>query len=85
MKIEHNTKWRMILSYLADGNSLNRFQAEPLGCHCLHTTVASLQARGITIARESITLEGRFGEIHCKRYWIEPDERERARKLLGLR
>jgi hypothetical protein len=75
-------KWRRILKFLADGGRLTRFDAERLGDHALNTTVSNLGMMGITVSREPIALKGRFGEIRCKRYWLEPDERQRARKLL---
>jgi len=75
-------KWRRILKFLADGGQLTRFDAERLGDHALSTTVSNLGMMGITVSREPISLQGRFGEIRCKRYWLEPDERQRARRLL---
>jgi len=75
-------KWRRILKFLADGGRLTPFDAERLGDHALNTTVSNLGLMGITVSREPTVLQGRFGAIRCKRYWLEPDERPRAYKLL---
>lgn len=80
-----NTKWRRILRLLATGARLTRFDAERCGDHAFNSTVADLEARGVTIAREPITLEGRFGLIHCKLYWLDSEQREHAWALLGER
>jgi hypothetical protein len=80
-----DTKWRRILRLLAIGARLTRFDAERSGDHAFNSTVASLEGRGVRIAREPATLEGRFGAIHCKRYWLESAERERAWDILGER
>jgi hypothetical protein len=75
-------KWRRILKFLADGGRLTRFDAERLGEHALNSTVAFIGSLGITVSREPWKLEGRFGAIHCKRYWIDPENRQRALELL---
>lgn len=76
-------KWRRVLRFLASGGKLTRFDAEKLGDHALNTTVAYIGEMGISVSREPIVLEGRFGEIRCKRYWLEPEARARALTLLG--
>jgi hypothetical protein len=76
-------KWQRILQHFVDGHDLDRFRAERLGDHVLNTTVSQLANRGIVVSREPITIEGRFGSIACNRYWLEPEQRERARRLLG--
>jgi hypothetical protein len=75
-------KWRRILKFLADGGRLTRFDAERLGEHALNSTVAFIGSIGITVSREPWKLQGRFGAIHCKRYWLEPEQRQRALALL---
>jgi len=82
---QSESKWRRILRLLARGSRLTRFDAERCGDHAFNSTVAALGGMGVEIAREPITIEGRFGTIHCKRYWLEPRERERAWALLGER
>jgi hypothetical protein len=75
-------KWRRILTYLVDGGALTRFDAERLGDHALNSTIAQLGKRGITIDREAVVIEGRFGSIHCLRYRLAPASVELARQLL---
>lgn len=76
-------KWRRILKVLASGAELTRFDAEKIGDHALNSTVSTLGRMGVRISREPIEVEGRFGTIHCKRYWLEPSDRRHARFLLG--
>src|SRR5690606_2202371 len=67
-------KWKRILKCMADAGHLTRFDAERLGDHCLNSTISRLQRRGIHVMREQIELEGRFGVIHCCRYWLDAGE-----------
>ena len=78
-------KWQRILRLLAGGVALTQFDAERFGDHALNSTVAEIGRMGIRISREPITLTGRFGTIHCKRYWIETSDVERALSILGER
>jgi len=80
-----DTKWQRILRLLAGGVALTRFDAERYGDHALNSTVAQIGRMGIRISRESIKLTGRFGTIYCKRYWIEPCDRELAMSILSER
>ncbi|MBE0591203.1 MAG: hypothetical protein IH616_02235 [Gemmatimonadales bacterium] len=48
-----------ILGILRSGRSLNRFEAEDFGDHCLHSTVARLNAEGFQII-------GRWEEVPCR-------------------
>ncbi len=79
-------KWRRILAELYAGRSFNRFEAEHIGEHVLHTTVATLQSKGVTILRHNESVRGFLGcETTVRRYQIDrqPDNMERARVLLG--
>jgi hypothetical protein len=73
-------KWKRVLAFLAQGGRL--FDAEKLGDHALNTTVANLGRKGISVSRRPTLLQGRFGEIRCKTYWLELGERQRAIRLL---
>ena len=81
-------KWETILRHLLDVGSLNRFEAEPLHDHCLHSTVSGLRrSHGIEFDRKFETvpcLKGR-ATTKVKRYWIAPtpDNLKRAREALG--
>lgn len=48
--------------------SLNRFEAEHVGDHCLHSTVARLRSEGVLIVDQWETVAGRFGPVRVKRY-----------------
>lgn len=43
---QQNTKEMSILEELRTGRSLNRFEAERLGDHCLHSTISTLRSKG---------------------------------------
>lgn len=79
-------KWQRVLRALLDGRTLNRFDAErTVRDHCLHSTVAELEAKGVRIERRDESVSGYMGErTHVKRYWIAPESRGRAAELLGL-
>ena len=48
------TKISRVLAYLLQDRSLNRFEAERLGDHCLHSTISSLtHGYGLKFARKS--------------------------------
>jgi hypothetical protein len=78
-------KWRRILCLLAGGAALTRFDAERHGDHALNSTISTIGRMGITVSRKPITIEGRFGKIHCKRYWLEPGDRDTAIAILQVR
>ena len=75
-----------IISTLAAGVSLNRFEAERLGDHCLHSTISAIERHyGIRIERRGETVPGFGGHrTRVMRYWFAEDERQRAVGILGL-
>ncbi len=75
-----------MLKAFAGGQKLHRFQAERLGDHCLHTTVSDLQIKHqITFSREWTKVPNRFRSItHVKNYWLDGENLERARVILGI-
>ncbi len=83
---KRHTKLSRVLSALAQGNSYNRFEAaQKLHDHCLHSTAAAIQRRGIPVHREPEIVRGYQGApTRVKRYRILPDDREKARKLADL-
>lgn len=89
-RTQAHTKKAIVLGALLRG-SLNRFEAERLGDHCLHSTVAELANRdGIAILSEWERVPTRFGrEVRVKRYRASDTARDAAvkllRRLLGLR
>lgn len=65
-----NTKKSAILETLRQ-RSLNRFEAERLGDHCLNSTIAELRADGYVIHSSPEMVETRFGRrVRVKRYHL---------------
>lgn len=79
-------KWRRVLSAFASGRSWNRFEAErELHDHCLHTTVSTIQQKGIPVSRKDEIVPGYQGiPTHVSRYWLDKEALQRARELLGI-
>ena len=85
--IRKGTKEHAVLSALATGQSFNRFDAErELHDHCLHSTVSTLQGKGIRIHREmeKVPSLGGTAKTDVMRYRLLPDQIPRANQLLGL-
>lgn len=80
-------KWKRVLAAMAEGRSYNRFEAERvLSDHCLHSTVSTIQGKGIRVERRDEVVPGYQGiPTHVCRYWLGPSEREKAAALLGWR
>jgi hypothetical protein len=82
------SKLATILSLFVRGHNLNRFEAENHHDHCLHSTVSSLEDRGIRIARqwERVPCVGGKLTVRCKRYWLDTamDNRAAAQQLLSM-
>ena len=74
-------KLHRIISALME-QPYNCFEAHKIGDSCLHTTVATIQSKGIRVDRKPERIEGRYGVIYCKRYWIPRSEFKRAKRLL---
>ena len=87
-KFDHNSvpkKWERVLAAFYRGHSFNRFEAErQLNDHCLHSTVSTLQDMGLVIERQFETVPG-YRNIPTRvcRYWLHPESKELAGKLLG--
>ncbi len=64
---QHN-KETMILAIMRSGQSLNRFEAERLGDHCLHSTISTLRSKGNLFSDTWEWVPTRFGETRVKRY-----------------
>lgn len=79
-------KWQRVLSALLDGRTFNRFEAErQLNDHALHSTVSTLQTKGVTILRKFEVVPGYQGiATHVCRYWLEQSEPNRRRASILL-
>lgn len=84
-KIRKGTKEYAILSALASGRSLNRFQAMELHDTCLNSTISTLQGKGIRIHRifEKVPCVHGVKKTDVCRYSLTPDQLPKARELLG--
>ncbi|WP_137804030.1 hypothetical protein [Pseudomonas sp. G(2018)] len=82
---EATCKIGRILIHMAMGASLNRFEAEDLGDHCLNTTISVLGKRfGLIIERHYERVPNRWGKpCRVKRYSLPFSERENAYKVLA--
>jgi len=83
----HPCKIHRILAAFARGESLNFIEAQRLyHDRSLHSTVSEIQSDyQIVINRETEVIPGFMGlPTRCRRYWMEPDQREKARKILSV-
>ncbi len=81
-------KWRRILRAITFG-TLNRFEAERHGDHCLNSTIAELGRDHLVAVDwvwEDVPAIGGRTTARVKRYWVERTEESlrRARDLLQL-
>lgn len=83
--IAKRTKEHVILRALRFG-SLNRFEAERIGDHCLHTTVSTLSGKyGLRFERDWEAVPTRFGvRARVKRYWLATASRDAADGILAM-
>ena len=71
------SKLERVLSHLAAGNSLNRFEAEyRVNDHCLHSTMSALKHRfGICYSKRTEVVPGyEDAPTTVARYWLEEPE-----------
>jgi hypothetical protein len=78
------SKQATILQAFYSGRSLNRFEAEVLGDHCLHTSVSTFtHCHGLMFERHSESVPNRFGsKTKVMRYRLAERSRGRAGALL---
>lgn len=79
-------KWQRVLDEMERRPwGMNRFDAERIGDHCLHTTVAYIQRFGVRVDRREEVVPCRFGTTRVMRYTLntEPENLRVARALLG--
>ena len=81
------TKIARVLAYLlVPCNSLNRFEAELLGDHCLNSTVAKLaHSYGLKFQRQPEKVPNRWGApCDVTRYSLPESQHKHARTVLAL-
>jgi hypothetical protein len=81
---EAPSKIARILAHLLTGASINRFEAERIGDHCLPSTIAVLANHyGLTIERKQERVPNRWGApCTVTRYSLPPSQHKRARAVL---
>ena len=78
------SKQAKMLRHFVTGKSLNVFEAEPLGDHCLNSTVSTLtNLCGLAFDRQWETVPTRFGvSVRVVRYSLADCSMEAAQSLL---
>lgn len=78
------SKQSKMLRYFVTGRSLNVFEAEPLGDHCLNSTVSALANYcGLEFHRQWETVPTRFGvSVRVIRYSLADSSMEAAHAIL---
>lgn len=84
VEVKPLTKIMRILDHFAKGGSLNRFEAERIGDHCLNTTIATLvRDYSMHFIRVPERVRSRFGaDARVIRYQLSESSREAAARLL---
>lgn len=79
------SKTARILSHLLAGASLNRFEAERLGDHCLNSTISALaNVYLLSFKRQPERVPNRWGApCNVTRYSLPPSEYKRACAVLA--
>jgi hypothetical protein len=82
----HDTKVLRVLAIFAAGHSLNRFDAEQIGDHCLHSTISSISRRyGLEFIKQWEKVPGYSGGLtRVIRYRLAPAELARACEIVRL-
>jgi hypothetical protein len=78
------SKWQRVLEAFLTGKSFNRFEAaRELHDHCLHSTVSTIQGKGVRIYRREETIPGYQGSpTRCCRYWLPSSGFQKAREVM---
>ncbi|WP_054905021.1 hypothetical protein [Pseudomonas sp. NBRC 111144] len=80
------SKIARVLAYMLHDGSLQRFEAERLGDHCLHSTISSLaNGYGLKFQRQLERVPNHWGEpCTVTRYALPASERRRASAVLEM-
>jgi hypothetical protein len=75
-----------VLAYLITGKSLNRFEAERIGEHCLHSTISRLSNEHcLTFIRQPEAVPNNWGRpCRVVRYSLPTSQMARAKVLLSF-
>ena len=80
------SKIARVLAYMLNDGSLQRFEAERLGDHCLHSTISSLaNGYGLKFQRQLERVPNHWGEpCTVTRYTLPASEHGRASAVLDM-
>jgi len=80
------SKIARILEHLLNTGPLNRFEAERIGDHCLHSTISALaNCYGLTFKRTPEKVPNHWGQpCDVIRYGLPHSEHQRARAVLDM-
>ena len=80
------SKLSRVLAELYPDDSLNLFEAERIGDHCLNSTISTLANQyGFVFTRTREKVPNRFGSLtSCVRYRLAPESKDAARKFLEM-
>lgn len=80
------TKLSRVLAYLVAGGSLNRFEAERIGDHCLNSTISALAHNwGVSFHRQNERVPTHWGKsCDVIRYSIPQSQLKRALAALEM-
>ena len=81
--LKEGTKYSNIIDVFMTGNSLNRFEAESFGDHCLNTTISTLSSQlDLEIPRKMEKVPNRFGgTTNVMRYWFSESDIQKIKLL----
>jgi hypothetical protein len=81
--LKEGTKYSNIIDVFMTGNSLNRFEAEELGDHCLNSIISTLSSQlDLEIPRKMEKVPNRFGgTTHVMRYWFSESDIQKIKLL----
>lgn len=84
IKTKPLSKIARVLEHLLTGASLNRFEAERIGDHCLNSTIAVLSNKyNLTIQRKSERVPNGWGDpCIATRYNLPESERQAANTVM---
>ena len=81
--LKEGTKNSNIINVFQSGKSLNRFEAESFGDHCLNTTISTLSSQlDLEIPRKMEKVPNRFsGTTNVMRYWFSESDIQKIKLL----
>jgi hypothetical protein len=81
--LRQGTKYSNIIHVFHSGKSLNRFEAENFGDHCLNTTISTISSQlDLEIPRKMEKVPNHFGSLtNVMRYWFSESDIQKINSL----